>query len=416
MVLDADVQPLLAQYLVNDNVSETPTISSKHKKHCRRKSKGKGKAKEPNVSNSTESTSNHEGLTWDEEVQCTTGEDPYMELYGDLPDVSEWVNPNWSCSNYMHTETNDSNEHDNGTNNESVKVTALIYKVNKNYVFDNDKYAAVLRNLCTQEETESSHSQTHGAGLSQSHCAHRMMIEEVEDESEGTVSSHTESYIGKGKGKSKPKKKSKKHKHLSLGVTLDDLEGPWVVDTWKGYKAQAPKQYKGEVDIDKLDLFIFNYDLFVDDTKLSDAKVVLTVSCFLDDKAATWYMLNVMPNPGEYTMEMVYVGLYKYCFPPNFKEEMHRQYNKKKQGDSSVQDYFAELAKLRQHLHEITNHQHMLRAWDGMAQYIRVGWALKGIQAETTTIDTLCNAALDIEHAHKIKHSIEKSGNNKSHS
>ncbi|KAG8712217.1 hypothetical protein FRC11_000697 [Ceratobasidium sp. 423] len=90
-----------------------------------------------------------------------------------------------------------------------------------------------------------------------------------------------------------------------------------------------------------------------------------------------------------YTMEAVYTRLYDYCFPLYFKEEMHLLYNKKKQRDSSIQDYFAELAKLRRRLREITDRQHVLRAWDGAARYIKVGWALKGIQAETTDINTL---------------------------
>ncbi|KAG8727494.1 hypothetical protein FRC11_013047, partial [Ceratobasidium sp. 423] len=443
---------------MNDHVSETPTASSKRKR-TRHKSKGKAKAKEPNVSTGTESTGNQEGLTWDEEVRRTTGEDPYTELYGDLPDISEW--------------------RDIETDRESIQVNALIYEVNENYVFDNDEYAAILRNLRTQEETESSHSQTRGGGPSRSHHAHHVKIEGVDDESEGTIASRTESYVGKGKGKSKPKKKSKKHKRPSLGIALDDLKGPrdrltkpretantsfsyhgagylegivastpvnadrsrgrskskrartpprdrrlhtppspsvsadseddngspmhrsssggssdssessdseytassesrtissgrsagcghgredyrrlkkmfkklkkqnkrlekkQVTQARSGYKAQTPKTYKGNADIDKYDIFMFGYGLFVDDTKLSDSKAVLTVSRFLEDKAAAWYMLNVAPAPADYTLEAVYIGLYNYCFPPNFKGGMRKLYNEKKQGDSGVQDYFA---------------------------------------------------------------------------
>ncbi|CEL62322.1 hypothetical protein RSOLAG1IB_12547 [Rhizoctonia solani AG-1 IB] len=193
------------------------------------------------------------------------------------------------------------------------------------------------------------------------------------------------------------------------------LEKKIVTQARSGYKAQTPKAYKGEANIDKYDMFIFNYKLYLSDTKLSDRKAVLTVSRFLEDKAATWYMMNVAPDPESYTMEAIYVGLYEYCFPPDFKEEVRRQYNQKRQGDSSVQDYFAELARLRRRLRDIDDRQHVLRAWEGAAQYIKVEWALKYMQPETTDIETLREAALAAERAHKIKRKIEKSGNDKYH-
>ncbi|QRW21230.1 Zinc finger, CCHC-type [Rhizoctonia solani] len=160
-------------------------------------------------------------------------------------------------------------------------------------------------------------------------------------------------------------------------------------------------------------MFIFNYKLYLSDTKLSNRKAVLSVSQFLEDKAATWYMMNVAPDPEAYTMETIYVGLYKYCFPPDFKEEVRRQYNQKQQGDLSIQDYFAKLARLRCRLRDIDNRQHVLRIWEGAAQYIKIEWALKYMQPETTDIDTLQEAALAAERAHKIKQKIERLGNNK---
>ncbi|KAG8755744.1 hypothetical protein FRC11_005832 [Ceratobasidium sp. 423] len=167
IALDKNGEPVLAQYIVNDHVSEMPMASSKRKR-TRHKSKGKRKAKELDVSNSTESksTANHEGLTWDEEVCHANGEDTLTELYEDLPDVSGWVNPNWSWSDYIPTGTKHSTEMDR----ESVEVNAVIYKVDENYMFDDEEYAAVLRDLHEQDRSaESTHSQTSGAGPSHSH-------------------------------------------------------------------------------------------------------------------------------------------------------------------------------------------------------------------------------------------------------
>ncbi|KDN34540.1 hypothetical protein RSAG8_12364, partial [Rhizoctonia solani AG-8 WAC10335] len=556
IALDKDGNAILAQYVVEDNISESPTVSSACNKRRRRKSKGKRKSIETNVSLSTESksTANHEGLTWDEEVRRVTGGDTYAERYVDLPDVTGWVNPNLSQSDNTRTPT-DSIEQRTETDTDSMQVNALIYEVDENYVFDDEEYAEVLRNIREEGRSESSRSQTRGAGPSRSHHAHHVTIEEVDEESDATATSRTRSYVGKGKAKSKSKpnskKKGKKRKRPSLGMALEDLEGPRerlvrpreaadssmnyrgggyfeklvgttpihegrgskkarlpssedrsssrrdqsplrrppmplrqprtplepsepldngsgdnrsmhtssseesaessnssdsdntssaetrtsalnrsvghradrrfeemvrklkkqnkklekkiITQARSGYKAQTPKPYRGEADIDKYDVFIFNYKLFVDDTKLSDGKAVVTMSQFLEDKATTYFMLNVALHPNRHTMEAIFIGLDEYCFPPDFKDEMCHKYNQKCQGESSIQDYFAELARLRMRLREIDNCQHILRAWDGTVQYIKIEWALKGISAKTTDIDTLHETDLDTEHTHKIK-------------
>ncbi|QRW20520.1 Zinc finger, CCHC-type [Rhizoctonia solani] len=508
IVLDNDSKPMLAQYIVNDERgSKTPPKSSKRKRTCH-KSKGKGKERELDISVSTKSksTANHEGLTWDKEVRQANGNNGGPGNVEELPDISDWINPNWSQLDYIPTSEGDCTK-------------------------------AKSRNKATPELEEL--QKTRGAGPSRQP---RVTIKEVDSRSEDTTTSCTRSH--KSKGKAKTKAKGKKRKRPSLGAALDDLEGtqehhiqqtdsqstpnayrgrgylegiiestlarksskttqtdmgkarklrckeqqqarltkrrpPSLSDSSKlsetdsnetesthtsryggggapdpsdsgsktanlsnsswtkslaqlrndnrqrnrqleelvaklkkqnkkleqkvvtqaqsGYKAQSPKTYKGKADIDKLDMFIFSYNLYVSDTRLSDSKAVLTVSQFLDNKAASWYMLNVALDPGSYSMELIYVGLYDYCFPPDFKDNMRKLYNKKKQGDLGVQDYFAKLACLQRRLQEVTDHQHVLRVWDSAAQYIKVGWALKGMRLEATTCKTLQETALDID-------------------
>ncbi|EUC53475.1 hypothetical protein RSOL_003620, partial [Rhizoctonia solani AG-3 Rhs1AP] len=223
MALDRDDNPVLAQYVVNGNASELPTSSRAHKKHRRCESKGKARASEPIVSLNSESksTASNEGLTWDEEMCRVSGEGTYTELYGDLPDVSEWVNPGWLHSDYLRGPTTTHAE----TDTNSVHVNALFFKVDEDYVFDDEEYATVLRNLRENERSESIRRQTRGAGPSRSYRTHHVTVEDVDGDSDATATSRTQSYTGKGKGKQKSKKKSKKHKRPSLGVTLEELEG-----------------------------------------------------------------------------------------------------------------------------------------------------------------------------------------------
>ncbi|CCO32927.1 hypothetical protein BN14_06991 [Rhizoctonia solani AG-1 IB] len=221
LALNSDGEQVLAQYVVNDNMSETPTVGSERKKRRRRKSKGKLKAPVESPSNESKSTANHEGLTWGEEVRRATGDDPGADQLSKLPDLSKWVNPDWSRLDYLPANS----EPSAATDSESVQVNALIYKVKEDFGYNDDEYVEVLRNLRKQERSESSHSQTRGAGPSQKRT-HQVTVEEVAEESEATETSRTQSYVGKGKGREKPKGKAKKRKRPSLGMALDDLEGP----------------------------------------------------------------------------------------------------------------------------------------------------------------------------------------------
>ncbi|KAG8687330.1 hypothetical protein FRC09_013563, partial [Ceratobasidium sp. 395] len=182
-----------------------------------------------------------------------------------------------------------------------------------------------------------------------------------------------------------------------------------------GYKAQAPKTFSGEgtPNIDKFEHFVFDYDNWIIEVRLDEESSIRNISRFLDGKASTWYMLNVAPAIEDWTLSQVYQGIYEYCFPADFKEIMRKKYLKKSQGESSVQDYFAELAQLRRRLNEVTDAQHVQRAWDGVANYIRAEWAIKGMLPQNTTIEEMRETALDIERAHKIRQSIENEYGNK---
>jgi hypothetical protein len=120
-------------------------------------------------------------------------------------------------------------------------------------------------------------------------------------------------------------------------------------------------------------------------------------------------MANIAPCLNDHDdLSVIYQGIYEYFFPPDFKEKMRLKYLRKSQSDMCVQDYFAELAQLCRRLSEVTDAQHVQRAWDGAAKYIKVKWAIKGILPENTTIEELRKTALDIECAQHIVDSIDQ--------
>ena len=72
-----------------------------------------------------------------------------------------------------------------------------------------------------------------------------------------------------------------------------------------GYKAQAPKVYKGdEPDIEEYEQFLFDYDNWVYETGLSRESAVRNVSRFLGGKAGRWYMAKIAPKLDNTQFEM----------------------------------------------------------------------------------------------------------------
>ncbi|KAG9127137.1 hypothetical protein FRC07_000510 [Ceratobasidium sp. 392] len=149
--------------------------------------------------------------------------------------------------------------------------------------------------------------------------------------------------------------------------------------------------------MDKFEHFVFNYDNWVVEMGLNRKKAVLNVGQFLEGKAMRWYMTHVANTLRHTRWDMTRI----------YQETMRKKYQSKNQGEPSVQDYFAELSLMHRRLKEVSNAQHVQRAWDGAARYIRAEWAIKGILPENTTIEELRETALDIERAHKIRKSIE---------
>ncbi|KAG8789161.1 hypothetical protein FRC12_013826 [Ceratobasidium sp. 428] len=179
------------------------------------------------------------------------------------------------------------------------------------------------------------------------------------------------------------------------------LECKLLTQARSGFKAQALKSYNGKPDFNKFELFVYNFDDYCSDTKLST-----------QGKVTTWYMSNVAPNINSYDMIAIYQGIFDCCFPLDFKENMHRKYMKKYQGETSVQDYFAELELMHQRL-KILDTQHVHGAYDVANKYIKGEWAIMGILPDDTNIDELRTTALDVDRAHKICKSIEGQDNHR---
>ncbi|CUA74881.1 Transposon Ty3-G Gag-Pol polyprotein [Rhizoctonia solani] len=167
--------------------------------------------------------------TWDQEVRRAEGSPSRANT---LPDLNvEWYRERWSRSDYMSAPRNESSKRVSD-DVESVRVNALIYEVDDNYVFSDGEYEEVVRDLGEQDRVREyldglNRNQTSGAGPS-GVLRSPSIVDNDDIQSHIYISSDEQSeYTGKGKGKAVDKKKKKKRtkkSRLSLGVAIDDVQ------------------------------------------------------------------------------------------------------------------------------------------------------------------------------------------------
>ncbi|QRV80827.1 Transposon Ty3-G Gag-Pol polyprotein [Ceratobasidium sp. AG-Ba] len=101
-------------------------------------------------------------------------------------------------------------------------------------------------------------------------------------------------------------------------------------------------------------------------------------------------------------MKKIYQELFDYCFPPDFIEKLRKQYERLRQNDLSVQDYFAKSDQLRKRLHGNDDEQHIIRLFDGIHPEIRAHLRIMQVEPGEVTLEDLKSKAIAIERALKI--------------
>ncbi|QRV82348.1 Transposon Ty3-G Gag-Pol polyprotein [Ceratobasidium sp. AG-Ba] len=183
---------------------------------------------------------------------------------------------------------------------------------------------------------------------------------------------------------------------------IKELQSKILAQARSGFKSEKPDSYDGTDDFTAFELSAFNYDNWVLDTKQSEAEAVRHFSKVLKGKASAWYMAHVATNQRRYTMKKIYQELFDYCFPPDFIEKLRKQYERLRQNDLSVQDYFAKSDQLRKRLHGNDDEQHIIRLFDGIHPEIRAHLRIMRVEPGEVTLEDLKSKAIAIERALKI--------------
>ncbi|QRV79860.1 Transposon Tf2-1 polyprotein [Ceratobasidium sp. AG-Ba] len=174
-----------------------------------------------------------------------------------------------------------------------------------------------------------------------------------------------------------------------------------------GYKTKLPTPYNGKSNYDIYEQFVYEVDTWVQDTGFSDREAIQHIKGFLKDKAATFYMNHVAPNPRKYTMTELWSELFEYCFPPDVKARQRKKFYQTHQSERGFRDFVRELRKYQKRVSDISEEQVAQRVWDGALPYPRVEWAKAGMNAEDNTVEELEETGVRFEVAECIRRSEE---------
>lgn len=156
-----------------------------------------------------------------------------------------------------------------------------------------------------------------------------------------------------------------------------------------GFKTKLPSAYDGTPNYDTFEQFIYEVSTWIEDTGFNEAEAVRHVKSFLKEKAGTFYMNMVAPNPEGYDMQLLSQELFEYCFPPDIKARLRKKFTQLHQTDRGFKDFVRELRRYQRRLPDITEKQVAQRVWDGAHGYLRIEWARTGYNAENNTVEQL---------------------------
>ncbi|QRW02440.1 Pol polyprotein/retrotransposon [Ceratobasidium sp. AG-Ba] len=168
-------------------------------------------------------------------------------------------------------------------------------------------------------------------------------------------------------------------------------------------KLKEPTPYNGEADYDKFEQWDYEFTQWLKESGFNNKKAVKHAAMFLTGKAAQWFMDFVAPNPSAYTVDTLKIGIFSYCFPPDMKAQLRREFKHARQGSLKFIDYLRVLRRLQRRIPDITDRQICTKLWDTVHDYLKIKWIEIGIDTEVDNVETMQKYAERFEAAEEVK-------------
>ncbi|EMD34534.1 hypothetical protein CERSUDRAFT_125630 [Gelatoporia subvermispora B] len=173
-------------------------------------------------------------------------------------------------------------------------------------------------------------------------------------------------------------------------------------------KPREPETYSGQADIEKFYKFMEQSKEYLAGYRLSKKRYAGALSHFLAGKAYSFYTLVVSGNPSEWSIHALFVGLFNYCFPADFRDRMRDKLDGFSQGNLSVREYSHELQRMFRVVDDFTKTQKVRKLWRGFKGYIVEGLISKEMSPTIDSWKAVLHAAEVLEEAARAKERANK--------
>ncbi|EPQ49925.1 hypothetical protein GLOTRDRAFT_134456 [Gloeophyllum trabeum ATCC 11539] len=134
-------------------------------------------------------------------------------------------------------------------------------------------------------------------------------------------------------------------------------------------KPQPPSTYDGTPDVRRFNKFMSEAIAYVEDGRLEKEKQVRYISRYLDGKAYDYY--NIVSADGARDLEKFLKGLFDYCFPVNFRDQLRAKLNRCYQDNRTVKEYIFELTELINMVGTYSKRERVVKLWKGLNKPIQ---------------------------------------------
>ncbi|OAX32230.1 hypothetical protein K503DRAFT_702341, partial [Rhizopogon vinicolor AM-OR11-026] len=161
-----------------------------------------------------------------------------------------------------------------------------------------------------------------------------------------------------------------------------------------GVKIKTPFVWNGRADLDLFDQWCYEVDTWFILSSLEEKYVIRMLVQFLSHLPSRFFMKYIAQAPETWTLKNVYLSLFDYCFPSNFKLQLRARLTKAQHGrDTKVRDFVRDLETLALRFPDINAGQVKDIFWRGLHQYLRLYLIEQGMNPERNDLPELVEMA-----------------------
>ena len=165
-----------------------------------------------------------------------------------------------------------------------------------------------------------------------------------------------------------------------------------------------PRKYNGSADPKAYHRFVLEGEAYLHNGKVSKERRICLLAHYLDDKGYNFYMQKVATDdPKEWDLHRFFTELFNYCFPIDYRQQMHIKMENIYQGSNqSVSEYIHELQELFTMVGAMTSEMKVIKLWYSLKPKIqRILWK-DGLHPDTSTWAEIVAKAEVIEIADNV--------------